>query len=515
MQHGEIHTCANYRSIKGTVGLALKLLAFHVLVLAVISMSLRNKYLLVLNGIITAMWIMYTAWSLRETEQQFMKAEMSSIKHLAIGIGLLVEHQLENNESVVSLQKEMASLLPHKTGLDIMIVDKTFKVKMATQEDLIGKEWFEETIQEVLEGQREKFEVVVTQGEHLHVDRRVIDATIAVRSSTGEITHAVHVARWLDHLSGALNKQLVSHGLFALAMLVIIGVAVNLLTYRIILRPLRVMNSRLNESGWLSSHPELKGGSELEQLQAVLNDALTRIDHHTTSLNERLKRSERLAVIGRMASMLAHEIRNPLHIVRGTAETISRRFPESGEFSKDINEEVDRVERLIEELLDYSRDTPLRLEDVDADSLLETVVARVKRTSSSGGNGQYPPTQIQFSNVRLKADSVMLEQALSNLLLNAVEASTSSQPITMRAKKLPDDNVLFEVVDAGQGIANEDLEKSMEPFFTRKARGTGLGLAIVNKISDLHGGSIFLSRRDEGGTRANLIIPQPRGKAAS
>ena len=175
-------------------------------------MSLNLKYLLVLNGIILAMWTLYTVWSLRETEQQFMKAEVSSIKHLAIGLGLLVEHQIEKNDPVEGLQEEIESLLPHKTGLDIMIIDSSFKVRVATQAGNIGKKWYEEVIKDVLNGKTSPFEVVVTEE---------------------------------DHLSGALNKQLVSHGLFALAMLMIIGLMVNLLTYRIILRPLRVMNNHL------------------------------------------------------------------------------------------------------------------------------------------------------------------------------------------------------------------------------------------------------------------------------
>ena len=476
-------------------------------------MGLRNKYLLVLNGIIMAMWIMYTAWSLRATEQQFMKAEVNSLKHLSIGLGLLVEHQLENHETVESLQEEMASLLPHRTGLDIMIIDTSFIVKMATQEELIGKKWFEEAIRDVLNGRGSLFEVVVTEDGHLHEGRRAIDASIAVRAPSGKITYAIHVARWLDHLSGALNAQLVSHSLFALAMLIIVGVAVNLLTYHIILRPLTFMDRRLRESGWLSSHPELKGGNELEQLQAALDDAMTRIDHHTTDLHEKLKRSERLAVIGQMTAMLAHEIRNPLHIVRGTAETIARRYPKSDEFVADINEEVDRVERLIEELLDYTRQIPPRLDNIDTGAMLERVVDRVSKSlPSSEGLESCPLIRTDASNVTLKADPVMLEQALTNLLLNAVEASPPDNPIEMTVREHPSKGVVFEVLDCGTGIAEEDLAKTMDPFFTRKARGTGLGLAIVDKTANLHGGHISLSKRVSGGTKATLMIPQPREK---
>jgi signal transduction histidine kinase len=269
------------------------------------------------------------------------------------------------------------------------------------------------------------------------------------------------------------------------------------------------MNNRLNESGWLSSHPELKGGSELDQLQAALSDAMTCIDHHTTDLYERLKRSERLAVIGRMAAVLAHEIRNPLHIVRGTAETICRRSPDMGEFTTDINEEVDRVERLIGELLEYTRQTPPQLEEIDAPHLLDRVLERfTKSLPLSEQEAQSASIGVNSSNVTLKADPVMIEQALSNLVQNAVEASAPDQPIDMTVRQGEDDEVIFEVLDRGTGIEAEGLEKVLDPFFSTKATGTGLGLAIVDKIASLHGGSISVGPRVGGGTQAVLIIPK-------
>ena len=470
-------------------------------------MSLRIKYVIVLNGIIMAMWILYTVWTLKETERQFMKAEVGSLKHLAIGLTLLVEHQLAHHESTEMLQTEIASLLPATSGYDFMVIDRSFQVKLATQPALVGERWFEETIRDVLNRQTSRHEVIVTNEGHRHENRRAIDATVAVRSPSGEINHAIHVAKWLDQLSGALNQQLLSHGLFALAMLIIVGAAVNLLTYQVILKPLQQMNRSLVQSGWLSSHPELQGGSELKQLQAVLKDTLNRIADHTTNLNEQLARSERLAVIGQMASMLAHEIRNPMHIIRGTAETICRRFPKSGEFGQDIREEVDRVEHLIEELLDYARDTSPRFETITATDLLTSAAIRVRK-SLTADTASTSKIRTHPSDITLDADPVMMEQALTNLLINAVEASTNDSPIDMRATEITKDRILFEIVDSGVGIAEDDLEKTVKPFFTRKAKGTGLGLAVVEKIVDLHSGALTLRRRPEGGTAASLILPK-------
>ncbi len=468
------------------------------------NLKLRTKYLLVLNGVILTMWTVYAAWSLHKTEEQFMSAEVGSLRHLAIGLGLLVEHHLETHGSVIELTDEIDSLRPHQSGLDIMLIDDAFVVRLATQEDRIGKKWFEEKIKQVFRGHRDG---VVTDKEHQHGGRRAIDITVGVRSKGGEVVYVVHIARWLDHLSGALNTLLISHGLFALAMLLAVGAAVNLLTYLIVLRPLQSMSAELNETGWLSSRSAQRTGNEIESVHASLHDAIGQINRRTSDLQQRLKRSERLAVIGQMGAALAHEIRNPLHIVRGTAETMQRRLPEGGEFAADIKEEVDRVERLIEELLHYTRQAEPQFEEVDAGALLESVRERVEKSVVNiDGRPLTIDIEARSTPIELQADPVMMEQALTNLVINAIEASPAGEPIQLVVSEGAEGEVVFDVIDSGTGIAEEDISRATEPFFTRKARGTGLGLAVVEKIADLHDGNLTLHRRDIGGTRAEFAV---------
>jgi signal transduction histidine kinase len=452
------------------------------------------------------MWAIYAAWNLQKTEEQFMKAEMGSIEHLGLGLALLMEHHIETHGTIDGLQDEIASLHPDESGLDIMLIDNRYIVRLANQKDRIGKVWFEDKIEEIFRGHRK---IVVADKGHHHAGRRAIDITVGVRDSSGNVVLALHLARWLDHLSGALGNLLISHGLFAVAMLLVVGAAVNLLTYFIVLRPLRAMNEELNQSGWLSSHPELKGGNEIERVQAALKDAIGQVNRHTSDLQERLKHSERLAVIGQMGAVMAHEIRNPLHIVRGTAETMLRRFPECTEFAVDIKEEVDRVAWLIDELLHSTRQAEPSLEEVDVPTTLENVRNRVQKLSIFPENGSdCYPIEIDSEEICVEADPVMLEQALTNLVVNAVEASPNGSAVQMRAHGDAEGDIIFEIIDSGTGIAEEDITRATEPFFTRKARGTGLGLAVVEKIADLHGGSFALQRRKSGGTRAIFRVPK-------
>jgi hypothetical protein len=168
------------------------------------STSLQTKFLLVLNGMILAVWCMYAAWTLHKTEEQFMRAEVSSIEHLAVGLGLLVEHHLSTHRSIAGLQGEIESLLSQQKGLDIMLIDRSFIVQAATQKDRIGRKWFETGINAVLQGD---VRVVVGDNEHHHLGRRAIDATVAVHNPSGERVYVVHAARWLDHIGGALGEQ--------------------------------------------------------------------------------------------------------------------------------------------------------------------------------------------------------------------------------------------------------------------------------------------------------------------
>jgi signal transduction histidine kinase len=111
----------------------------------------------------------------------------------------------------------------------------------------------------------------------------------------------------------------------------------------------------------------------------------------------------------------------------------------------------------------------------------------------------------------VRADPVLLEQAMLNLLTNACEAGGA--PVELRADPDPLGGVRLSVIDCGSGIAAEDQPLVFEPFFTRKPTGTGLGLPVVQRIVELHGGSIELRRRPGGGTEAALHLPAERGEA--
>jgi signal transduction histidine kinase len=503
-------------------------------------MRLRLKYLLPLNMIIFVIWAVYAIWSLRETEKAFLTAEVNALRHLAIGLTVLIEDSLATGKSIKTQQAAIEDMAARLENLDILIINSKLIVEVASKRERIGQRWYEAKIAEVLQG---KLKQAWNISDHTHAGRRAIDATIGVRDNRGKVVYIIHAARFLDELLHVLNRQKLAHGVFALTLLIVVGISVNVLTYRLVIRPLDTIHSLISQSGWLERNPQIRSKNELVTLQAVVKDMIQQINRHTGQLQrkivekqqqlsqvsdqkdslenevervsgvlydvrQRLIRAERLAAIGQMGAALAHEFRNPLHIVRGSAEGLARLYPETTDSVEDIVEEVDKLEQLIEDLLDYARPVKLRAEKIPTEKLLKEVRTEVERHFAYDSKApSLPQIRITTNVATVFADPLLLERALINLTTNAVEASSDGQIVALFAEQDAAGGVTFSVADSGSGIADEELEKVFEPLYTKKSRGTGLGLSVVEKIADLHHGSITLTKREAGGIIARLHIP--------
>jgi len=228
-------------------------------------------------------------------------------------------------------------------------------------------------------------------------------------------------------------------------------------------------------------------------------------------------RAERIAAVAQLSGALAHELRNPLHIIRATAETAASRSPEVGDLADDIKEEVDRVNRLITELLNYSRPSDLQWQQVDLGELLEDVRRRICRGQCEHDHRICDRCRIEVDPdlPTIEGDPVLLEQAVMNLFTNARDVSPERAVIKMAARPKESGEVTITVADRGPGIDMDDRRRIFEPFFTRKEQGTGLGLPVVQRVADLHEGTIELDRRKGGGTIARLCLPAKRSGSDS
>ena len=216
----------------------------------------------------------------------------------------------------------------------------------------------------------------------------------------------------------------------------------------------------------------------------------------------RFEERRRLAALGEMSSVLAHELRNPLASLKGHAQLLAEKLPEGGrERGKAcrIVLEAERLEALSADLLDFSRSGPIERAEADPAGLLraaaEAVDAERVRLTASAAPARWP------------LDASRTRQVLTNLLTNAVEASPAGVPVeaavATRAGRL-----LFTVRDHGPGLPEGREERIFEPFFTTRAKGTGLGLAVAQRIVEMHGGSLRAANHPEGGAVFEVELPR-------
>jgi two-component system sensor histidine kinase HydH len=238
------------------------------------------------------------------------------------------------------------------------------------------------------------------------------------------------------------------------------------------------------------------------QAYAVLFRDLSEIQR----LKEEVARSQRLASIGRLAAGVAHEIRNPLSSIKGFATYFKQRYkdvPEDQKTATIMIEEVERLNRVIGELLEFARPMQLTKRRIG----LEDLIAHASRLirGDLAERGMHLDVRLVPDGVTLKVDPDRVNQVLLNLYLNAMDAMDEGGTLRIDARQVPGTNdTEIAVTDTGCGISEADITQIFDPYFTTKSSGTGLGLAIVHKIMEAHGGEVRVESDPDHGTTVIL-----------
>ncbi|PIE70252.1 MAG: two-component sensor histidine kinase [Deltaproteobacteria bacterium] len=232
-------------------------------------------------------------------------------------------------------------------------------------------------------------------------------------------------------------------------------------------------------------------------------------------LKEELAKARHLSALGEMTAGISHEIRNPLGIIRSSAELLQKkmkRLDAASTIPEIIVTEATRLDTIIQDFLNYARPQVPNRTHCDVDAVIEqnlkflaptidTQGYTIRKHTESGNRKSLPPVW---------ADTDMLYQAFLNLLLNAMQAMPDGGTVGIYLT-CDADTVRIRFEDQGTGIPEELVEKIWDPFFTTKDKGTGLGLGIVRNIIDAHQGSIQIQNRQIGGTRVVVKLPIAEG----
>jgi two-component system sensor histidine kinase HydH len=225
-------------------------------------------------------------------------------------------------------------------------------------------------------------------------------------------------------------------------------------------------------------------------------------------LKQEVARGQRLASLGSLAAGVAHEIRNPLSSLKGFATYFRERLrddPDDRETAETMVSEVDRVNRVITQLLEFARPMTMKPVPTSLPALIRHALRTVEGQARQKGIAVETDLAETIAAVPLDADR--MSQVLLNLLLNAVAATAAGGRIVVSLAQSDPRTVRVTVSDTGAGIRPEDLPRVFDPYFTTKPSGTGLGLPIVQKIVEAHGGSIRLESEPGRGTTATLLLP--------
>jgi two-component system sensor histidine kinase HydH len=230
-------------------------------------------------------------------------------------------------------------------------------------------------------------------------------------------------------------------------------------------------------------------------------------------LEEQLRRSERLAGLGKLAAGVAHEIRNPLSSIKGFATILAGRArgdPRSREIADTMVEEVERLNRAVTELLNFAKPADLDRRVLSCRELIEDSLRLIERDALH--QSVTIESQIEPENLEMKADPDLLVQILLNLYLNGIHAMPAGGTLSVRAFRAPE-GVTMVVADSGSGIQPEHLPHIFDPYFTTKPRGVGLGLANVHKFAGAHGAQIEVQSTPGKGSKFIIRFhspPEPR-----
>lgn len=233
-------------------------------------------------------------------------------------------------------------------------------------------------------------------------------------------------------------------------------------------------------------------------------------------LSEEINQNKRLASLGQIASAIAHEIRNPLSSIRGLTQFLLQSSPEDNEQKSDLKviiKEVDRLNELINQVLDFSRPKKLNFTCFALGETIEELVNLLK--SESREKEIRFQLSLECPHHNIFADRAQIRRALMNVILNSIQAVSPKGEIAISLKSAlyrDQEAVLISIKDNGAGISEEELAHIFDPFFTTRSQGTGLGLSIAYNIIEMHQGTIAIESAPGQGTLVKIFIPSGRNR---
>jgi signal transduction histidine kinase len=330
------------------------------------------------------------------------------------------------------------------------------------------------------------------------------------------VTNPQAITNKIDEASQTLaskSRELVNIRLISTTALLVLALAIAVAIGWSFTRPIQELAAaaRMVAAGNLDFQVGVKRNDEVGQLATTFNEMITGLKSKR-ELEERLNQAERAAVIGRLTQSVAHEIRNPLNVINLSIDHVNKRYaPEDPgrrerftQLLSSIKDEIERLKRLVNDLLNYGRPARYAIETVDMRQLVEETLSLLRQQADMQGVAVTVDEASGPASVR--GDRERLKSFVSNLAINALQAMPTGGHLTARVARR-DGQVEVQIRDTGVGISEESLSKIFEPYFSTKQSGFGLGLAVTRKIIEEHQGQIAVESQVDHGTSFTVTLP--------
>jgi signal transduction histidine kinase len=455
---------------------------------------------------------------LQQEEFQLLAEEKRSMELTATALQVAVENALRDRQ-ISDIRRLLDEIVTYQAAVDrIRIFDAKLESLVASKPLRISEEVPEHWLREAM---AERHPVQFFQRRD---GRRVLYTLVPLRGPRETLRGAmeiVHVAETVDARIAAARWEVFQRvGLLAVVLAVLVWVGVR----RTVLMPIRRLMAGVTalQAGQPLALP-VRGRHEFARLGRAFNEMAERLaEAHRRLVAEaearldlarQVRQAEKLAVAGRIASEVAHEIGTPLNVISGRAEYVLRDLPtehSAAAHLRTIVAQIDRISGIIASLLDLVRPRKAEVQDVELRALLAPVLELLEPTAHKKGLAvalELP------ADLGLRADPNQLQQVAINLRVTAIEATPAGGRVDVRARPAAGRDgrpgATLEVVDSGTGIRAEDIPRVFDPFFTTKppGQGTGLGLAICRDIVREHGGTIELASTPGAGTTVRVWLP--------
>jgi signal transduction histidine kinase len=465
-----------------------------------LNLSLNTKLIgmmLVLSFILVSVLMVLYAQSekalLREFENQ--TAELS--KAIQIGVeevtskGFTDEMKLRNY-----LQK-----LNTRGVKEISIINNEDEVIASTDPVNIGEEVGPRRKERII--QAELGEPVSKEGKAYNV----ILPVVAGNEHYGYIHLKINTEDFSDIIAGNAIKRIIATSL-------VFGIGIILAVFLSLMytKPIHtVVNAARNvAAGDLSPELSTDRKDEIGELTQTFNYMIQKL-REERALEEKLREAEHLSGIAQLAKGIAHEIRNPLNFISLSIDHVKKKFSPCGDVEKEqfesivrsIKHEIQRLNRLVGDFLDYGKPLRLNRRETDLHALIKDVVALVSAKAEKDA------IKIAYYHEvlpKLSLDPELIKTCIFNIILNAFEAMPSGGELSIRAVPYGEKATVV-IADTGIGVPRENLPRIFDPFFSTKTAGLGLGLAMTNRVIEEHGGKVDFQSEEGKGSKVTLSLP--------